>query len=82
MTLRILLFGPQAMLAKRQVIELELSDQPHTAEEIINQIATEHPALGASIGTSRLAINHEFADHDQIVPLDAEVALIGMVSGG
>lgn len=82
MTLKILLFGPQAMLAGRQEIVLEVSDTPVSASEVLNLIAKELPQLSSSLGNSRLAIDHEFADPKQIVPFDSEVALIGMVSGG
>ncbi len=70
------------MLANRQEIVLSLPDGFTKAEEVLRIIGEVLPQLKPSLASSRLAVNHEFVSAEQTVPLDAEVALIGMVSGG
>ncbi len=82
MRVSVLLFGPQATLAGTRSIEVDVATDSPTATDILTALQEAAPALTGSLTSSRLAINHEFAAHDQIVQPGDEVALIGMVSGG
>lgn len=82
MILKVLLFGPQATLANQREIEIDVPDASVTVEEILHQIGNKLPQLKASLASSRIAVNQQFAEPSEIIPCDAEVAIIGMVSGG
>ena len=59
-----------------------LSDQTATTVgSLKDTLLTQYPAL-ADIGTFRLAVNEEFADDDDWVQPEDEVAIIPPVSGG
>lgn len=75
------LFGPQAQLAATHELALELPSAP-TCGDLRRRLAEAVPALAPSLASSRLAVNHAFADDDTPVAASDEVALIGMVSGG
>lgn len=80
MRVKVKLFGPQAALAGTREVEVEVSNA--TAGGVKAALASALPAIAATVGPSRMAINHEFAaDADPVRETD-EVALIGMVSGG
>jgi molybdopterin converting factor small subunit len=77
----VLLFGPQARDAGRREVALELSDTP-TVTDVLRQLAQAEPSLKSSLATSRLAVNHKFADAAARVEATDELALIGLISGG
>lgn len=81
---RVLLFGPQAQLAGARAVTISLSGEVEnvTAGRLLAALAAEHPALAPSAASSRLAVDRVFVDADTPVEPGAEVALIGMVSGG
>lgn len=81
MQVTVLLFGPQATLAGTREITVEPAEP--TAGSVLAALATAaaEPLVG-SLGTSRLAVNHEFAEDTHPIRPGDEVALIGMVSGG
>ena len=81
MTVRVLLFGPQAALAGASAVDVTVADAP-TPTGLLAALSTQHPSLADSLGASRLAVNHEFADPASAIQPGDEVALIGMVSGG
>ncbi|MEX0655778.1 MAG: MoaD/ThiS family protein [Phycisphaeraceae bacterium] len=76
------LFGPQAKLAGQEAVALTLDAAAPTCRDVRAALAEAQPALTASLPGSRLAVNHEYADDDQRVSADDEVALIGMIGGG
>jgi molybdopterin converting factor small subunit len=82
MTLKVLLFGPQAIMVSNRDVTLELPGGEATVEQILSALSEAAPAIADSLSTSRLAVNHEFAAPEQNVTVGDEVALIGMVSGG
>lgn len=53
-----------------------------TAGELVDTIVTEHPAVDGLRRTSRLMLNHAYADRDQVLHDGDELALIPPVSGG
>lgn len=82
MELEVLLFGPQAALAGAREVRVALEGSEATPAAVLAALAEGAPALAASLGASRLAVNHEFAAADTVVRPGDEVALVGMVSGG
>ncbi len=82
MTLRVMLFGPQAQLAGRRHLDVDLRGDSITCRALLRRLARVSPALAPSLRSSRLAVNHEFARDDRRVLSSDDVALIGMVSGG
>ena len=81
-TCRVLLFGPQASLAGCASVDVQVVSGQTTAAQILEQLGTSLPTLAASLPTSRLAVNHDYADPAAPLTGDEELALIGMVSGG
>ncbi|MEM9346073.1 MAG: MoaD/ThiS family protein [Planctomycetota bacterium] len=81
MQIDILLFGPQAKLAKTNRITIELDHAP-TVADAMSMLGEQLPELVPTLGVSRLAINHEYAQADDELSEGDEIALIGMVSGG
>jgi molybdopterin converting factor subunit 1 len=53
-----------------------------TVAELRRRLAQSCPRLAGLLERSALAVNDEFADNAQPVPLGAEVALLPPVSGG
>jgi molybdopterin converting factor small subunit len=82
MSCTVLLFGPQAIAAGTRALAIELATTPCTAADVLAAIGVASPPLRASLGLSRLAVDHEFAGADQKITGSEELALIGMVSGG
>lgn len=82
MIVRVRLFGPQAQLSGASVIDVEVQQAEATSDAVLSAIGQQCEPLAASLGASRLAVNHEFATAEQPITPDDEVALIGMVSGG
>ncbi|MEM6748940.1 MAG: MoaD/ThiS family protein [Planctomycetota bacterium] len=77
------LFGPQAQLAGRRVLELDgPADGAVTAGQLLERIAEACPALAASAPASRVAVDHRVLAPEDVVDPAAEVALIGLISGG
>lgn len=82
MRVDVLLFGPQATLVQADRVAVTVDSQQVTAAALLGALAESAPALAASLETSRLAVNHAYAQANDIITSDDEVALIGMVSGG
>lgn len=76
------LFGPQAALAQQREVVAEVASDTPTAREVMGAVAEACPALTASIGGSRLAVNHAFVSAEDAVAPGDEVALIGILGGG
>ena len=53
-----------------------------TVLDLRRRLAANYPALESLLARSALAVNDEFADDDQHLQNDAEVALLPPVSGG
>lgn len=75
------LFGPQAILVGSDRVELAMPGEA-TCEDLMRALADAAPALAKTLPTSRIAINHAYAENQDAVREGDEVALIGMVSGG
>jgi molybdopterin converting factor small subunit len=81
MTVRVLLFGAEAIAAGRGAVEVDLPAGQGCAH-LRRAIVAACPALGALADQARFAINSEFAAFDAPIRPGDEVALIGLVSGG
>ncbi len=82
MIVRVRLFGPQAQLAGRRQLEVELPGERATVRQVLSGLEGREPRLAASLQGSRIAVNHVFATSESVIGADDEVALIGMVGGG
>ncbi|MEM1099549.1 MAG: MoaD/ThiS family protein [Planctomycetota bacterium] len=78
----VLIFGPQAELAGKRCIDVDICPGQTTAAEVLQQLGEACEDLQASLPLSRLAVNHAFCNAEQPLKGDEELALIGMVGGG
>ena len=79
--MKIRLFARARELAGTDTLEMELPAGA-TVGELRRRIAAASPALTGLLERSALAVNDEFADDSQILPAEAEVAVLPPVSGG
>ena len=80
-TIEVRLFGPQAALVGTDAVPVTVPEEV-TVKNLKHLLREAAPPLAASIVGSRLAVDHAYAADDDSVPPGAEVALIGLVSGG
>lgn len=76
------LFGPVADAAQRREVTVSLSAAAPTVAELRQELAKLEPALRPLLGACRFAVDYEFAPETRLLNPHAEIALIGMVSGG
>jgi MoaE-MoaD fusion protein len=81
MRIVIRLFGPEAQRLGRREVAVNAAE-PVTCGALTDLLGKQHPELAANLPRCRLAVNHKFADRDDLVREGDEVALIGQVSGG
>lgn len=74
--IRVRLFGPEAAAIGTDSVQVTLQGAA-SCQNLLDELTRIHPDL-----TGRIAINHEFAQPEQIIGESDEVALIGLVSGG
>ncbi len=79
--IKILFFATLRTLAKRPSMEITLKDDA-TIKDLKKNLALQIPALQASLPSTLISINREFAFDDDKIPPHAEVALFPPVSGG
>ncbi len=77
----VLLFAGARALAETDQLEVALTEGA-TAGEILAAIGETTPALGGLLPSCRLAVDRRYAAASEVVPSDAELALIPPVSGG
>ena len=75
------LFGPQARLAGAGEVTVSLPSSA-TADDLLTELGERFAPLRPSLPASRIAIDHAYAAGGDAIPAGAEVALIGLVSGG
>lgn len=78
---RILYFGVARDLAGRDAEELDLGDAG-SVSELWNLLLERHPPLERVRGSTRLAIDMEYASDDTPVAGAREIAVIPPVAGG
>jgi len=83
MNVTVRLFGPQARMADRDSIVIELPETEPTCARLREALSEAAPQLNGSLAGSRFAVNYEYVvDERTQIHASDEVALIGMVSGG
>ena len=78
---RILFFATLRTRAERRSMDLELADDT-TVDGLKNILVAQIPALEASLPSTLVSINREFAFDEEVIPKGAEIALFPPVSGG
>ena len=81
MTVTVRLFARARDLAGADRVAVELPPAA-TAGDLRRQLAVQLPALATLLARSALAVAGEFAENDQPLSADAEIALLPPVSGG
>ena len=81
MTVRVLLFGPLTDIAGAGPHFLQLSATT-TVQQVLDAVYEKWPALRAHDASLLVAVNLAYARRDEIIPPDAEVALMPPVQGG
>ena len=76
--MKVLLFGIAREITG--ATELEIPAQK-TVHELKTWLGKQYPQLGA-LKSIAIAIDREYANDDQVLPGDSEIALIPPVSGG
>lgn len=80
-SLPVKLFGVQAQLAGAQEVLVRVRPGA-TVADARAALAEAAPALAASLGASRFAVDFAYAAEDRVLDGTEEVALIGLVGGG
>ena len=78
---KILFFATMRARAKTSSMEIELEDDASVAD-FKKILIAKIPALEASLPSTLVSINREFAFDEEIIPESAEIALFPPVSGG
>ena len=79
--LRVLLFGGVAEVMKSATLVIPL-DGTLSARQVLERVCEVHPALAPYRSSVRLAVNSTYADWDEPVRANDEVAMIPPVAGG
>ncbi len=80
-TVRVLLFAAARDLVGTRSLTLPAAEVPTAAAALVALVA-RHPALGPYVSALRVAINGAYAQPDDPVRPDDEVAIIPPVAGG
>jgi sulfur-carrier protein len=81
MTVTVRLFARARDLAGADHVVVELPATA-TAGDLRRELAAKVPALATLLERSAVAVGGEFAENDQPLSADAEIALLPPVSGG
>jgi molybdopterin converting factor subunit 1 len=79
--IRVLLFAQAKQLARADFVEVNIDTEPKVSG-LRDALGKQYPDLEDLLSRSSIAINQEYAVADDVVPRDAEVAMIPPVSGG
>ena len=82
MKITVKLFGPQAQLAGRNEVEIDLAGGHVVAADVLEVLADTCPSLRSSLPKSRLAVDFEIVGPATELGESQEIALIGMLGGG
>ena len=77
----ILFFATLRTRAERRSMDLELAGDT-TVADLKEILVAQIPALEASLPSTLVSINREFAFDEEFIPKGAEIALFPPVSGG
>jgi molybdopterin converting factor subunit 1 len=81
MRITVKLFAVARQRAGREVIEVELP-QSATVAHLRSALAEQHPSLAGIVPHARFAIDSEYAADQNVIPANAQIAIIPPVSGG
>ncbi len=81
MRIEVALFGPLREQVGKAAIEVNI-DSGACVDDLLAAIAEPGSSLGASLASSRVAINRSFAKGEEVIMEGDEVAIIPPVSGG
>ena len=81
MKIEVLLFAAARQAAGCEKLVVEMSNGSNVGD-LRRALASASPALNGLLASSLIAINHDYARDDDIIPLAVEIALIPPVSGG
>jgi molybdopterin converting factor subunit 1 len=75
------LFAAARQLAQADVLRVELAEEA-TVGELRRVILAKCPGLSPLMGSSMIAVNHDYVGNGAAISPNAEIALIPPVSGG
>jgi molybdopterin converting factor subunit 1 len=81
MRIKIMFFATLRDYVGAKTVEMEIPKDT-TVAGLKESLVKEYPKMIQARNTMMTAINREFASDEQIIPLDAEIALFPPVSGG
>lgn len=81
MTISLTYFGPAREAVGHEREELEIAERL-TVAELLEWLRSERPPLRPIIDSCRVAIGTRYANRDEGIEPDAELALIPPVAGG
>ena len=79
--IKLLFFATLRDRAGTRSLELDIPADMNV-KELKDKLSTDYPNLKDSLKSVLIAVNHEYAFDEAILPKDAEVALFPPVSGG
>ena len=82
MLARVKLFGPMRLAVGEGELSLALDGGPASCAALRAEILNQEPRLAGLIDGCRFAVNGRFANEEQLLAEEDEIALIGFVSGG
>ena len=82
MHMMIRLFAGLAEVIGTSSLSIDIQETSITAGKLKTLLAASYPDAASQIAVSLVAIDHEYAPEESVVPEGAEVALIPPVSGG
>jgi len=80
-TIKVLFFATMRTRVGRSSIEIDLPENA-TVRELKDILVEQFPALEASLHHTLVSINRDFAEDEEIIPENAEIAIFPPVSGG
>ncbi|MCS6865072.1 MAG: molybdopterin converting factor subunit 1 [Gemmataceae bacterium] len=81
MVIRVKLFAAMREFTGSDSLDIALPPGA-TVAQLRRQLATQWPQTQALLMRSAIAVNHDFANNDQVLQATDEVAVIPPVSGG
>ena len=82
MLLRVKLFGPMKGAVGQPEVAVTVDDQLPTCAALRGRLSACQPLLAPWLPGCRFAVNRQFAQEEQPLGDQDEIALIGFVSGG
>ena len=79
--IKLLFFATIRDKAGVKSVEIDLPENI-TVKGLKDKLSTDYPSLKDSMKSVLVAVNHEYAFDDALVPQNAEIALFPPVSGG